>query len=337
MLIPIFNHIKRARKMAINSVKNITKKRFLNIIFEIVFIIFLTIFASLSQTMTTSKVVYLPQGSVGEIISYLAKLNFKVDGFDKYILLLMGYPQSGWIDIGTTTLSKFDFLYKLTTAKAAMRDITLIPGETTAYFFYDIAKKFGLDYNELMRNYLANSPIKEGFLVPETYKIPVGISEAHLVYYLINVSKKQHESLSQKIFGQWDERRWYEFIIVASVIQKEAANTSEMPIVSSVIYNRLKIGMKLQMDGTLNYDLYSHEKITPQRIAKDNTRYNTYKYAGLPPNAVCNVSFDAIKAAIFPKKTNYLYFVRDKSTGAHIFSSTYEAHIKAIDRSNKAK
>lgn len=323
--------------MAINRVKNSNKKRFLSIICEILLILFLTIFASLSQTINTSKVVYLPKGSVGEIISYLAKLNFKVDRFDKYILVLMGFPQSGWIDIGQTTLSKFDFLYKLTTAKAAMRDITLVPGETTAYFFYDIAKKFGLNYNELMKNYLANSPIKEGFLVPETYKIPVGISEAHLVYYLINISKKQHESLSKKIFGQWDERRWYEFITVASIVQKEAANKNEMPLVASVIYNRLKIGMKLQMDGTLNYDLHSHEKITPKKIAQDKSRYNTYKYAGLPPNAVCNVSFEAIKAAIFPKKTNYLYFVRDKSSGAHIFTSSYEAHLNAIKQSNRTK
>ena len=120
-------------------------------------------------------------------------------------------------------------------------------------------------------------------------------------------------------------------------MQKEAANKNEMPLVASVIYNRLKIGMKLQMDGTLNYDLYSHEKITPKRIASDNSRYNTYKYAGLPPSAVCNVSFDAIKAAIFPKKTNYLYFVRDKSTGGHIFSANYESHLEAINRSNKAK
>ncbi|MBR2222620.1 MAG: endolytic transglycosylase MltG [Campylobacter sp.] len=323
--------------MEINSIKNRAKKRFLFIICDIVLIFFLSIFASLSQTMNTSKAVYLPKGSVGEIISYLAKLNFKVDEFDKYILVLMGFPQSGWIEIGQTSLSKFDFLYKLTTAKAAMRDITLIPGETTAYFFYEISKNLGLNYNELMKSYLENAPIKEGFLIPETYKVPVGIGEAHLVYYLINTSKKQHESLSRKIFGEWDERRWYEFITVASIVQKEAANKDEMALVASVIYNRLKIGMKLQMDGTLNYDLHSHEKITPKKIAQDKSRYNTYKYAGLPPSAVCNVSFDAIKAAIFPKKTNYLYFVRDKSTGGHIFSANYESHLEAINRSNKAK
>lgn len=104
-----------------------------------------------------------------------------------------------------------------------------------------------------------------------------------------------------------------------------------MPIVASVIYNRLKKGMKLQMDGTLNYGIYSHVKVTPQRIRQDNSSYNTYKFTGLPKEAVCNVSLAAIRAAIFPLKTDYLYFVRDKNTGVHIFSTNIDDHNKAIN------
>ncbi|WP_281527107.1 endolytic transglycosylase MltG, partial [Campylobacter avium] len=119
-------------------------------------------------------------------------------------------------------------------------------------------------------------------------------------------------------------------VIIASVIQKEAANNEEMPIVASVIYNRLRIGMKLQMDGTLNYGEYSHTKITPQRIREDESSYNTYKHEGLPAEAVCNVSLNAIKAAIFPAKSDYLYFMRDKSTGQHIFTTNINDHNKAV-------
>ena len=103
-----------------------------------------------------------------------------------------------------------------------------------------------------------------------------------------------------------------------------------MPIVGSVIYNRIKKGMKFQMDGTINYGFYSHTKITHQRIREDNSSYNTYKFEGLPKEAVCNVSLSAIRAAIFPAKTDYLYFVRDKTTGAHIFSTNLNDHNKAI-------
>jgi UPF0755 protein len=104
-----------------------------------------------------------------------------------------------------------------------------------------------------------------------------------------------------------------------------------MPIVSSVIHNRLKSGMKLQMDGTLNYGEYSNVKITAQRIKEDESSYNTYKVNGLPKDPVCAVSLDAIKAAIFPVKSDYLYFVRDNSNGLHKFSKNYIAHVNNIN------
>ena len=90
--------------------------------------------------------------------------------------------------------------------------------------------------------------------------------------------------------------------------------------------------MKLQMDGTLNYGIYSHIKITPQRIREDESFYNTYKFEGLPKEAVCNVSLNAIRAAIFPAKTEYLYFVRDKNTGLHVFTTNLEAHNQIIEK-----
>ena len=96
--------------------------------------------------------------------------------------------------------------------------------------------------------------------------------------------------------------------------------------------------MKLQMDGTLNYGLYSHSKVTPERIRNDNSGYNTYKIEGLPKEAVCNVSRNAIDAVINPAKTDYLYFMRDKNTckadGSacrHIFTTNAAEHNKAVD------
>ena len=281
--------------------------------------------------MNTSKVVFIPKGSSADIISYLSLRNFNVNKLDKYILALLGSAQAGWVEIGTSRLSRLDFLYRLTKAKAALEEITLVPGETSEYFLKDISSKLGLKYELLLSELRANALFFEGFLVPDTYKIPLGMSEKHLIFYLVNLSKKTHEERSAKIFGTFNQKEWENYIIIASIIQKEAANEDEMPLVASVIYNRLKKGMKLQMDGTLNYGLYSHEKITPRRIANDNTKFNTYKFAGLPEGAVCTVSMSAIRAAIFPKKTDYLYFVRDKKTGKHIFSTNYDANVNAIN------
>lgn len=287
--------------------------------------------------MQTSKVVYLPNGSTSKIISYLSLRNFDISKFDIIFLKFFGMPQSGWIDVQYEKTSKFDFLYQITNAKAAMTDITLIPGETSEYFLLQTSKQLGLNYDILLKELKLLSPIPEGFLVPDTYKIPIGIEEKHLIFYLVNTSKAKHEEMSKKIFGVWDEKQWYKYLKVASIVQKEAASEDEMPLVASVIYNRLKKGYRLQMDGTLNYGLYSHDKITRERIDSDKTSYNTYKRYGLPEFAVCNVSFAAIKAAIFPKKSDYLYFVRNKDTGKHAFTSTLIDHNKEIKKSNQAQ
>lgn len=241
----------------------------------------------------------------------------------------MGFPQSGWIDMGHTQLHRGDFLYKITTAKAAMSEVTLIPGETTDVFLAQLAKQYDLSYSKLKKSYHQYTSYPEGLLFPETYKVPMGIGERHLMHYLISLSQKEHKDLAEKIFGEFNERKWYRYLVIASIIQKEAANAEEMPLVSSVIYNRLKKGMKLQMDGTLNYGKYSHVRVTPNRIKNDTSRYNTYKYRGLPPTPVATISSEAIRAAIFPKKTSYLYFMKSKK-GGHIFSKSYKEHLKAI-------
>nr|WP_232087539.1 endolytic transglycosylase MltG [Campylobacter sp. 2014D-0216] len=274
--------------------------------------------------------VFISQGSVSKIITQLDKNNYKMSSIDKYALYFLGHPQSGWINIGTNALNRAEFLHKLTIAKAALETITLIPGETTEIFFHELAPKLNLNAKTLMQEFHKQSPFKEGMLFPETYKIPKGITEELLVKYLLAYSTNEFKKLSFKIFREYNEKKWHEYIIIASIIQKEAADNEEMPIISSVIRNRLKKGMKLQMDGTLNYGKYSHEKVTPQRIRSDNSSYNTYKFSGIPKEAVCNVSFEAIKAAIFPAKTEYLYFVRDKKTNKHIFTSTLKEHNKAI-------
>lgn len=253
---------------------------------------------------------------------------------DKTLLRFIGSPQQGWIDMGRTQTNHGDFLYRLAHAKAAMQAITLIPGETTYVFCDELAQSLGLNAKELYAAFMIKAYYPEGALVPDTYQLPIGINEEQLSTYLLRSSVRRHQTWSEKIFGEFNKKKWEHYLILASVIQKEAANKEEMPLVSSVIYNRLKKGMKLQMDGTLNYGKYSHQKITPQRIRQDKSAYNTYKYKGLPQKAVCNVELEAIKAAIFPAKTDYLYFMKNKK-GKHDFSRYYSTHLRNINAVTK--
>jgi len=279
----------------------------------------------------TTRTLLVPQGSIGHIISQLEKKGYALSPIDKYILVFLGKPQSGWVDIGATHLNRIDFLYRLTTAKAKMEEITLIPGETTEIFLTSVAADLHLDKTKLDSYYKAFSNYPEAGIYADTYYVPYGMSEKHFILFLLSASEKKYKEISEKIYGTYNEKQWLQILIIASIIQKEAANTQEMPLVSSVIYNRLKKGMALQMDGTLNYGKYSHMKVTPERIKNDTSRFNTYKYKGLPRSPIGSVSFDAIIAAIKPAKTDYLYFMKN-SQGEHDFTDSYKTHRQNIQK-----
>ncbi len=279
----------------------------------------------------TTRTLLVPQGSIGHIISQLTKKGYALSPIDKYILVFLGKPQSGWVDIGATRLNRIDFLYRLTTAKAKMEEIILIPGETTEIFLTSVASDLKLDKTKLDSYYKEFSTYPEAGIYADTYYVPYGISEKHFIHFLLSASEKRYKEISEKIYGTYNEKQWLNILIIASIIQKEAANTQEMPLVSSVIYNRLKRGMPLQMDGTLNYGKYSHIKVTPERIKNDTSRFNTYKYKGLPHSPIGAVSFDAIIAAIKPAKTDYLYFMKN-SQGLHDFTESYKTHRKNIQK-----
>ncbi len=287
--------------------------------------------------MNSTKVLFIPKGSTNDTVSYLNNTGYELNIIDKIMLRSIGFIQSGWISIDENKLTKMDFLYKLTTSKAALKNITLIPGETSYIFLKQLSKDLNLSEEKLQKVYEKHAYKLDGNILADTYSLPYGMNEDHLVFYLLSQSNKKYEEFSKKIFGLYDKKKWYHYLSLASVIQKEAASVEEMPIVSSVIHNRLRRGMKLQMDGTLNYGKYSHVRVTSQRIKEDKSSYNTYKHNGLPENPVSAVSLNAIKAAIFPVKSDYLYFVKNNKTGLHDFSKSYRTHVNKINDNRGVK
>jgi UPF0755 protein len=279
----------------------------------------------------TTSTVLVPQGSITHIISHLGKHGYTVSKIDKYILWILGTPQSGWINMGKNEINRIDFFYKIVNGETKLAEVQLIPGETLVVFFEKLNKELSLDSTKLAHYYDELSSYKEAGIAADTYHVPYGISESALVRFLIKESELRYEKLSKKIYGVYDKKQWQKILIIASIIQKEAANNDEMPLVSSVIYNRLSRGMALQMDGTLNYGKYSNIKVTPERIKNDTSHYNTYKYKGLPHEPICAVSTNAILAAIKPSETKYLYFMR-QSDGKHQFSTNYNQHLQSIQK-----
>jgi UPF0755 protein len=288
----------------------------------------------LLSTVTSPKIVYIPQGSVFKSIAHLQKEGVNLYVADAFILRFIGLPQQGWIDIKDENMTRIEYLYRLTTAKAVSRAVTLIPGETTDIFLQQIADEFSLNVEQLHQAYAIHARLKEGNFVPETYSIPNEFTEEKLIVHLLNESDKKMKKMAAMYHLQADSDKWLQIVTKSSVIQKEAASIPDMPFVSSVIDNRIKKGMRLQMDGTLNYGEYSHQKVTAHRIRTDKSPYNTYKSKGLPLYPVCNVSKEAIEAAVNPAHTDYLYFVRGKN-GDHIYSSYFSTHHKNIVNATK--
>ena len=237
-------------------------------------------------------------------------------------------------------MTKIEFLYRLTTSKAALKKITLVPGETYYFFLQELANKLNISMYKLFDQYSTYAYKKDGNIIADTYYLPIGMDEKQLVLHLFKITEDRYKQLSLKIFGIYNKKNWYRYITIASIIQKESASKEEMPKISSVIYNRIDKKMKLQMDGVLNYSKYSHTKITPKMIKNDDSEYNTYKNKGLPSNPVCAVELAAIKAAIFPIKSDYLYFVKSHDGTKHNFSSNYKKHkqnIRKLKKANKRK
>ncbi|CAA6813209.1 MAG: FIG004453: protein YceG like [uncultured Sulfurovum sp.] len=283
-----------------------------------------------SSPITTTQTVVLPKGSITKVIKHLKEQGYALTLLDTYLLAYaLDAPKSGTLLIGETEMSRIDFLKKLSSAKEAIDIVTLIPGETRPIFLEVLAKEHQLSVEKLELAYDKFAHYKEAGIMPETYHLPKNISETKLIQTLVLQTEKKYKDLAIKHLKVYNKEEWLKTLTIASVIQKEAANNKEMPIVASVIYNRLKINMPLQMDGTLNYGKYSHVKVTPKRIRTDTSGFNTYANKGLPPYPVCSVSIEAIKAALNPDTTNYLYFMKNKS-GVHDFSHSYKEHLNNI-------
>jgi UPF0755 protein len=169
----------------------------------------------------------------------------------------------------------------------------------------------------------------EGFLFPKTYKLEEGADASRIVDRLLEQYFIETRDLdfagAQKQLGLTE----YEFVTVASLIEKEAANSEERPLVASVIYNRIRAGMPLQVDATIQYALgRPKEKITIDDLRVESP-YNTYTNPGLPPGPIASPSRESIEAALKPAKTNYLYYVLEADGKEHFFTDDYDEFLDA--------
>jgi UPF0755 protein len=178
----------------------------------------------------------------------------------------------------------------------------------------------------------------EGFLFPDTYLVTRSTPARAIVDLMIAQFRKNFAP----DMGEKAERLGLtvvQAVTLASIVEKESGLTREGPTIASVYLNRLKRGMRLQADPTVIYALKRDGKWTGTLHRSDyayESPYNSYASDGLPPGPICNPGLTALKSAVSPAKTDYLYFVADAS-GGHKFSRTFEEHLIAIAAARRAR
>lgn len=188
--------------------------------------------------------------------------------------------------------------------------------------------KFYKTFNEIEFPYPTPNGNFEGYLYPETYYIPENYDERLILRTLLREFLKKFPPENYP-----NKEEFYQKLIMASILEREAKLDKEKPLMASVFYNRIDKGMKLASDATVNF-VYNYKK--KRMYYKDleiDSPYNTYKYKGLPPAPISNPSVVSVEAAYNPAKTDYLFFVA-KGDGGHFFSKTYREHLE-FQRKNK--
>ena len=281
--------------------------------------------------------------SVGKTIRQLRE-NGYINSELRFKILAYLYDYNPIFKNGTYRVKKGDTEYsllrKLINGKVIQEQITIIEGSTYSDIKQTLlnnskidSSEFDTKYEEIYISRLDYESL-EGLCFPDTYKFAEGITYEGFINTCIS---KMNKILST----YWTERDFslpyktkYEMLIMASIIEKETSKSSEKPLVASVFVNRLNKNMRLQADPTVIYGMKNFQGNITKKDLNAKNEYNTYKINGLPKTPICSPSESSIKAASKPSTSKYLYFVSNNK-GEHIFSETYDEHLKAVNKYQK--
>ncbi|MFW5998190.1 MAG: endolytic transglycosylase MltG [Bacillota bacterium] len=219
-----------------------------------------------------------------------------------------------------------------------VEDIAARLEEVTPYHkedFLDIAKKTEMVSSivELPDSDNRKYPV-EGFLYPDTYNIPLEYGPEKIIKEMIDQFKSKWKDELENYVSESEKKLdldLYDYVIIASLIEKEAKLEQEKSIISAVIHNRMEQDMPLQIDASVQYILSEWKDRLMYNDLEEESPYNTYLFKGLPQGPICSPGSKSLKAALKPSDDDYLfYFALDD--GSHVFTHTYREH---IDKQNQ--
>jgi UPF0755 protein len=230
-------------------------------------------------------------------------------------------------------MSIWGIVWKLRQSKPWATNVTIPEGLTAKQIAGILHQKVGIDSAAFMKA-VADSgligelgieaPDLEGFLFPDTYNLYYDVSPKSVVRRMV---QRFHQVWADSLTVRAKELGWTvrEAVTMASIIQGEVKVMAEAPLVSSVYHNRLKVGMLLQADPTIQYIIPDGPRRLTNGDLVIDSPYNTYLHVGLPPGPINNPGLQAMLAALYPADSKYLYFVA-KGDGSHSFNEDENGH-----------
>ncbi len=189
----------------------------------------------------------------------------------------------------------------------------------------------------LLNQFAVRGPSAEGWLLPETVNFGAFATAPKVIYRFL-WERAKHWDTTWDARGKEAHLDRESLLSLASIVEAEAKNPAERPIIAAVYRNRMKIGMALQADPTIQYGYLMRDgERKPRLYNKDylfDSPWNTYKHTGLPPGPIGNPSREAIEAVLSPAKVTYLYFVAGPD-GNSLFANTMAEHLRNIGKVRK--
>ena len=183
----------------------------------------------------------------------------------------------------------------------------------------------------LLRRLDVPTPTLEGYLFPATYTFPDGTTARGAVAQMV-------ARFEQAWRPEWNDRlqtlalKRHDAVTLASIVEREAVRPEERPVIAAVYYNRLRKGMRLESDPTVQYALGHHTTRVLYRDLNVDSPYNTYRHTGLPPGPIGSPGAPSLAAAVNPAQVPYLFFVAQPD-GHHEFRASFAEHLKAVRES----
>ena len=225
--------------------------------------------------------------------------------------------------------------------KVALK-VTLPEGRVQVQQWEILTKELGLTEEQLteasksselkLPSWAGGSGKLEGFLFPETYEVAEPVTALGVLKQQVEQFDKVTGAISLESRAKDIGRSPYEVLIVASIVEKEAARAEDRPRIAQVVYNRLAKNLPLQFDSTVHYAIGQFDRVTTTEGDRaTDSPYNTYKVKGLPPTPISNPGQSAIESALAPSGENFLYFTTvDLDTGETRYSTDEAGHAENV-------